>query len=62
METFAEKLKSARKAAKLTQKSMSETTTIPKRTIEDWERGISTPPPYVQRLVLNELASQKSEN
>ena len=28
---------------------------IPKRTIEDWERGISAPANYVQRFVLNEL-------
>ena len=55
METFAEKLKAARTAVELTQQGMADLMEIPKRTIEDWERGKSTPPPYVQRLVLNEL-------
>lgn len=55
METFAEKLKAARGATGLSQQSMADLMEIPKRTIEDWERSKSTPPPYVQRLVLNEL-------
>lgn len=55
METFAEKLKAARAATGLSQQSMADLMEIPKRTIEDWERSKSTPPPYVQRLVLNEL-------
>lgn len=55
METFAEKLKAARTAVELTQQGMADLMEIPKRTIEDWERSKSTPPPYVQRLVLNEL-------
>lgn len=53
--SFMEKLKKARKAAELTQKTMAAWMLIPTRTIEDWERGISAPPYYVQRLVLNEL-------
>lgn len=55
METFAEKLKRARGAAGLSQQGMADRTLIPKRTIEDWERSKATPPPYVQRFVLNEL-------
>lgn len=55
METFAEKLKKAKKAAGLTQQKMAEQMSIPKRTIEEWERGNNVPPEYVQRLVLNEL-------
>ena len=54
---FSEELKTARKAAKLTQQGMSDLMHIPKRTIEDWERGIMTPPAYLQRFVLNELRS-----
>lgn len=63
MENFAEKLKAARKAAELTQQGMADQMLIPKRTIQDWEAGVRTPPPYVQRFVLNELESlaQKSE-
>lgn len=54
--TFAEALKAAKKAAGMTQAQMSEQMEIPKRTIEDWERGIAIPPEYVQRFVLKELA------
>lgn len=61
MDSFAEKLKNARKAAKLTQQSMADLMQIPKRTIEDWERAISIPPPYVQRFVLNELDTLKQQ-
>lgn len=47
--------KTARLAAGLTQKTMSELMEIPFRTIQDWEAGKRTPPPYVRRFVLNEL-------
>lgn len=49
--------KAAREQAGLTQKGMSELMEIPLRTIQDWERGIRTPPPYVKRFVLNELST-----
>ncbi len=58
---FAEQLRSARKAAGLTQQALSDTTGIPKRTIEDWERGISSPPEWCQRLVLAEIERQKED-
>lgn len=53
--TDTNNLKEARKLAGLTQKGMSEQLGIPKRTIEDWERGISTPPKYVEQLVIEKL-------
>lgn len=53
--TDTNNLKEARKLAGLTQKEMSEQLGIPKRTIEDWERGISTPPKYVEQLVIEKL-------
>lgn len=59
--TFAEELKEARKEAGLTQKTMVERMLMPRRTLEDWERGINIPPKYVQRLVLNELRALKEE-
>ena len=59
--TFAEELKAARKDAGLTQKTMVEQMLMPRRTLEDWERGINIPPEYVQRLVLNELRALKKE-
>ena len=61
MNDFAESLKTARKNAGLTQQGMADRMLIPKRTIEEWERGNRTPPPYVQRFVLNELESLKNE-
>lgn len=61
MTDFAEKLKEARKAAGMTQQGMADRMLIPKRTIQDWEGGQRTPPPYVQRFVLNELESMKRD-
>lgn len=49
------KLKEARIAAGLTQAKMAEILEIPRRTIEDWDRGLHTPPAYVERLVIAEL-------
>ena len=45
----------ARWAAGLTQKAMADLMEIPLRTIQKWEQGERTPPPYVRRFVLNEL-------
>lgn len=59
MNNFAEALKKARKAAQLTQQGMADRMEIPRRTIQDWEADRMTPPPYVQRFVLNELESLK---
>lgn len=56
---FAEQLKEARASAGMSQQAMADRTLIPKRTIEDWESGRRTPPPYVQRFVLNELSTIK---
>lgn len=61
MENFAEKLKAARKAADMTQHGMADRMLIPFRTIQQWEGGQRTPPPYVQRFVLNELETLKAE-
>lgn len=58
-QTFAEKLRTARKATGLTQHGLAARTQIPFRTLQDWEGGQRTPPPYVQRFVLNELESLK---
>lgn len=61
MNDFAESLKTARKSAGITQQGMADRMLIPKRTIEAWETGDRTPPPYVQRFVLNELQSLSTE-
>lgn len=64
--TFAERLKSARRQAGLTQAAMAEITLIPKRNIEDWENARSKPPVWAQRYILADLEnrkkSEKSEN
>lgn len=44
-------IKELRKKSGLTQKEFSEKYHIPRRTIEDWEREIRTPPPYVPELI-----------
>lgn len=59
--SFAEKLKKAKKEAGMTQQKMADQMLIPKRTIEDWERGINIPPLYVKRFVLNELKQIAAE-
>ena len=59
--TFAEKLKEARAASGMSQREIAERTLVPKRTIENWEVGNRTPPPYVQRFILNELAGMRKE-
>ena len=57
------KIKAARQAAGLTQKSMSEMLNIPRRTIEDWDSGKSYPPLWVEALLLEKLESiRKSED
>lgn len=61
MENFAEKFKAARKDAGLTQEEMLAAMDIPRRTVQDWEKGIMTPPPYVQRLVLEKLETLRTE-
>lgn len=61
MTEFGEKLKTARASAGFSQQKMADRTLIPKRTIQDWEAGKATPPPYVQRFVLNELSTMKKK-
>lgn len=60
-QNFAEALKQARAATGMSQQGMADRMLIPKRTIENWEAEKSTPPPYVQRFVLNELEGLRTE-
>lgn len=48
-------IKEARLNAGLTQKQMSELLEIPMRSIGSWEDGSRKCPPYVERLIVNEL-------
>lgn len=45
--TFSE----IRAASGMTQATFAETLQIPKRTVEAWDTGNRTPPPYVLRLL-----------
>lgn len=53
------RIRSARLAAGLSQKEMSELLRIPKNTITGWEQGRRTPPEYVERLIIEKLNSMK---
>lgn len=48
-------IKESRVAAGLTQQDLSDLLGIPKRTIEDWERGVRQPPDYVERLIVDKI-------
>ncbi len=51
-------LKKMRKDAEMTQAEFAAYFKIPKRTVEDWERGYSKPPEYVIRLISYRLAAE----
>lgn len=55
------KIEEARRAAGLTMKKMSDLLEIPYRTIQNWENEVSTPPAYVERLVIRELERIRKE-
>ena len=51
-----------RKNAFLSRPEMSGIMEIPVRTIENWEGEVTTPPAYVERLVVNELMEIAQKN
>ena len=55
----AERIKHIRNLTAMTQAKFSDVYKIPKRTLEDWERGINKPPEYVvnllEKLIVYEL-------
>ena len=54
--------KALRNVYGLTQKKMSEITGIPKRSIENWENGARTAPPYMLDLVETKLSDSDNDN
>lgn len=60
-QNFADALKQARAATGMSQQGVADRMLIPKRTIQKWEISAATPPPYVQRFVLNELEGLRTE-
>ena len=49
------------KSCGMTQKQLSERFGIPRRTIEDWSRGVSKCPDYVVRMMQEILSRDKEE-
>jgi DNA-binding XRE family transcriptional regulator len=60
-EDFLKALKKLRGEVGLTQVEMGEKLGIPRRTIEDWERGLKSPPDFSQKAVIKELTAIKKE-
>lgn len=52
-------IKEAREAAGLSRAAMSRLFEIPIRTLEDWDAGKSSPPPYVAKLIIEKLETIK---
>lgn len=57
-EFFPEALKRIRKQYGLTQMQLSMLLEMPRRTLEDYERGASAPPIYLQQLILNGIRAE----
>lgn len=55
-------IKEARLKAGLSQAEMSELLEIPKRTIEDWDRGVRSCPHWVELLIIEKLESIAENN
>lgn len=53
------RIKSARLAAGLTQEEMSKRFGIPLSTIKRWDSGVSIPPEWAARLILEKLEEEK---
>ena len=56
---LANKIKALREQTGMSRKEFSEYTTIPIRTLEDWESGRRTPPEYIPRLLSYQLKFDK---
>ena len=54
-------IKALREATGLTQRAFAGLLGIPKRSIENWESGVSKPPEYVVRLIAFYIANKEKE-
>lgn len=52
-------IKEARESIGMSRAEMSRVFEIPIRTLEDWDAGKSSPPPYVAKLIIEKLMSLK---
>lgn len=55
------KIKEARIATGLNRATVAELLQMPYRTLEDWEKGLHYPKPYIERLILKELKNLKKD-
>lgn len=53
-------IKALRESTGLTQRAFAELLGIPKRSIENWESGVSNPPEYLIRLIRFFLEHRKN--
>lgn len=53
-------IKALRESTGLTQRAFAELLGIPKRSIENWESGVSKPPEYLVRLIRFYLENRKN--
>ncbi len=54
-------IKEAREQAGLSRAEMSRLFEIPIRTLEEWDAGRRTPPPYVEKLIIEKLQTISKE-
>lgn len=54
-------IKEAREQAGLSRAEMSRVFDIPIRTLEEWDAGRRTPPPYVEKLIIEKLQTISKE-
>ena len=54
-------IKEAREQAGLSRAEMSRRFEIPVRTLEEWDAGRRTPPPYVEKLIVEKLQTISKE-
>lgn len=54
-------IKEAREQAGLSRAEMSRLFEIPVRTLEGWDAGVRTPPPYVEKLIVEKLQTIRKE-
>lgn len=52
-------IKEARESIGMSRAEMSRVFEIPIRTLEDWDNGKRTPPPYVQKLIIEKLLTMQ---
>ena len=58
---FSDDFRAERARLGLSQQALSEALGVPKRTIENWEGGVNSPPEWVEKLLLERLKHMGKE-